>query len=221
MSDPISAARHATSPETRMDITRKCLLLPVTGTSPSHCEVVQVRADPILSGGGDTTTTTDGCMFVIHLGAESQTYQTLKCYLSAIRHYSIMAGRGDPFGPGAFPVLQYVLRGVLRNQKLAVDRSSKTYSYTPETEQDGSFSALGEHLPRTDRQRSMYCGHTVAIYGSPPMYMVGTPPDKGQAGIAQVGYFGHSFRIGACVCKQRVELYRMGKWCTQTNHKLR
>ena len=108
-----------------------------------------------------------------------------------------MAGRGDPFGPGAFPVLQYVLRGVLRNQKLAVDRSSKTYSYTPETEQDGSFSALGEHLPRTDRQRSMYCGHTVAIYGSPPMYMVGTPPDKGQAGIAQVGYFGHSFRIGA------------------------
>ena len=52
------------------------------------------------------------CMFVAHLGAESLAYQTLKCYLSAIRHLSIMAGQGDPFGPGKFPVLQYVLKPV-------------------------------------------------------------------------------------------------------------
>ena len=62
------------------------------------------------------------CMFVAHLGAESLVYQTLKCYLSAIRHFSIMAGQGDPFGPGAFPVLQYVLRGVRRNPKPAKPR---------------------------------------------------------------------------------------------------
>ena len=62
------------------------------------------------------------CMFVAHLGAESLAYQTLKCYLSAIRHLSIMAGQGDPFGPGKFPVLQYVLRGVRRNPKPAKPR---------------------------------------------------------------------------------------------------
>ena len=54
------------------------------------------------------------CCFVAKLGTESLSYQTIKCYLSAVRHYSIMAGHGDPFNPGAFPVLQYVLRGVRR-----------------------------------------------------------------------------------------------------------
>lgn len=54
------------------------------------------------------------CWFVAKLGSESLSYQTIKCYLSAVRHYSIMAGHGDPFSPGAFPVLQYVLRGVRR-----------------------------------------------------------------------------------------------------------
>ena len=62
------------------------------------------------------------CMFVAHLGTESLSHQTLKCYLSAIRHFSIMAGQGDPFRPGAFPVLQYVLRGVRRNPKPAKPR---------------------------------------------------------------------------------------------------
>ena len=52
------------------------------------------------------------CWFVEKLGSESLSYQTIKCYLSAVRHYSIMAGHGDPFSPEAFPVLQYVLRGV-------------------------------------------------------------------------------------------------------------
>ena len=61
-------------------------------------------------------------MFVAHLGAESLSYQTLKSYLSAIRHFNIMAGQGDPFGPGAFPILQYVLRGVRRNPKPAKPR---------------------------------------------------------------------------------------------------
>ena len=54
------------------------------------------------------------CMFVAQLGAESLSYQTIKCYLSAVHHYSIMGGQGDLFGPGALPVLQYVLRGVRR-----------------------------------------------------------------------------------------------------------
>lgn len=54
------------------------------------------------------------CMFVAQLGKERLTHQTIKCYLSAIRYFNITAGQGDPFSPGAFPVLQYVLRGVKR-----------------------------------------------------------------------------------------------------------
>ena len=54
------------------------------------------------------------CWFVAKLGSDSLAYQTIKCYLSAVRHYSVMAGHGDPFSPGAFPILQYVLRGVRR-----------------------------------------------------------------------------------------------------------
>ena len=57
------------------------------------------------------------CMFVAQLGTEGLANQTIKCYLLAVRHYSIMAGQGDPFGPGAFPVLQYILRGVRRSPR--------------------------------------------------------------------------------------------------------
>ena len=48
------------------------------------------------------------CWFVAKLGSESLSYQTIKCYLSAT---ALMAGYGDPFSPGDFPVLQYVLCG--------------------------------------------------------------------------------------------------------------
>ncbi len=51
------------------------------------------------------------------LGSEALAYQTVQCYLSVVRHYSIMAGHGDPFSPGAFPMLQYVLRGVRRSPR--------------------------------------------------------------------------------------------------------
>ena len=40
--------------------------------------------------------------------------QTVKAYLSAIHYFHIMAGHGDPFTPGGFPRLQYVVRGIKR-----------------------------------------------------------------------------------------------------------
>ena len=51
-------------------------------------------------------------LFCLFVGKENLCHQTIKCYLSTLRFLSITTGRGDPFGPGAFPVLQYVLRGV-------------------------------------------------------------------------------------------------------------
>ena len=55
------------------------------------------------------------CTFVAHLARERLTHQTIKTYLSAVRHYHIMAGQGAPFVGSAFPLLQYVLRGIKRS----------------------------------------------------------------------------------------------------------
>ena len=55
------------------------------------------------------------CLFVAHLAKEGLTHQTVKLYLSAVRYYLIMAGQGDPFLGSAFPLLQYVLRGIKRS----------------------------------------------------------------------------------------------------------
>ena len=57
------------------------------------------------------------CMFVAQLGKENLTHQSIKCYISAVRFLSVSTGHGDPFTLGAFPVLQYVLRGVKRIPK--------------------------------------------------------------------------------------------------------
>ena len=51
-------------------------------------------------------------MFVSQLASEGLTHQTIKCYLSAVHFHHILTGGGDPFCPGAFLVLQYVLRGI-------------------------------------------------------------------------------------------------------------
>ena len=58
------------------------------------------------------------CLFVAQLAKENLTHQTIKCYLSAVCYFNIGAGYGDPFGPGIFPMLQYVLRGVKRVPRL-------------------------------------------------------------------------------------------------------
>ena len=54
-------------------------------------------------------------MFVTYLARDGLTHQTIKSYLSAIRHYHILVGRGDPFVRNPFPLLQYVLRGIKRS----------------------------------------------------------------------------------------------------------
>ena len=55
------------------------------------------------------------CMFVTYLARDGLTHQTIKSYLSAIRHFHILAGQGDPFIGNPFPLLQYVLRGIKRS----------------------------------------------------------------------------------------------------------
>ena len=60
--------------------------------------------------------------FVAYLGREGLTHQTIKCYLSALHFMQIKAGQGDPFAAGAFPQVQYVLRGIKRSPRLRSPR---------------------------------------------------------------------------------------------------
>ena len=55
------------------------------------------------------------CMFVAWLAKEGLAHQTIRSYLSAIRHFHILAGQGDPFVGDPYPMLQYVLRGIKRS----------------------------------------------------------------------------------------------------------
>lgn len=51
------------------------------------------------------------CKFVVFLANQKLKHQMIKVYLSGLRHLQIAEGLGDLFRPGAFPCLEYVLKG--------------------------------------------------------------------------------------------------------------
>ena len=55
------------------------------------------------------------CNFAAYLADSSITHQTIKCYLSAIRHLQISANMGDP-QISCMPKLEHVLRGIKKDQ---------------------------------------------------------------------------------------------------------
>lgn len=59
------------------------------------------------------------CLFVAHLAKEGLSHQTIKLYLSAIWHFHILSGLGDPFVGDPFPRLRYVLRGIKQSPSQA------------------------------------------------------------------------------------------------------
>ena len=56
------------------------------------------------------------CSFVAFLASRHVKFQTIKCYLSGVRHLQISNGFNDPFAGAPFVKLDYVLRGVRRSQ---------------------------------------------------------------------------------------------------------
>ena len=49
------------------------------------------------------------------LGKDNLKHQTIKTYLSAVRHMDIVAGKGDPFKED-MPLLEYTMRGIKGDQ---------------------------------------------------------------------------------------------------------
>ncbi len=73
------------------------------------------------------------CYFVSHLHEEGLKHQTIKCYLSGLRHAQIAAGLQDLFSPQApsRPRLEYVLKGIKRQQAKAGAKSNPRLPITP------------------------------------------------------------------------------------------
>ena len=65
------------------------------------------------------------CRFVGYLAKEGLAHQTMKCYLSAVRHLQISGGFPDPFQQ-ALPKLEYTLKGVKSTQAKDPNRHSRT-----------------------------------------------------------------------------------------------
>ena len=55
------------------------------------------------------------CQYVACLANSNLKHQTIKCYLSGVRHLQIMGGFSDPFEQ-SMPLLEYVLRGIKSDQ---------------------------------------------------------------------------------------------------------
>ena len=56
------------------------------------------------------------CYFVSHLSAQGLRHQTIKSYVSGIRHAQISLGLSDPFAQPLFPKFEYVMKGIKRTQ---------------------------------------------------------------------------------------------------------
>ena len=64
------------------------------------------------------------CNFAAYLADSGLAHQTIKCYLSAVKHLQIESGMGDP-SMNSMPRLEHVLRGIKR------ELSKKTHTTKP------------------------------------------------------------------------------------------
>ena len=70
------------------------------------------------------------CLYASYLARQGLRHQTIRTYLSAVRHYYITQGFPDVFADNQFPRLQYVLKGVHRAEGPS-DSSDKRLPITP------------------------------------------------------------------------------------------
>ena len=66
------------------------------------------------------------CTYVAHLYDEGLLHGTIKGYLSAIQHFRILQGLGDPF-VSSLPMLEYALRGVKLRQAKSWETKPKKW----------------------------------------------------------------------------------------------
>ena len=71
------------------------------------------------------------CYFVSFLHKDGLKHQTIKTYLSGLRHAQIAMGMPEPFKDSPFPRLEYVLKGVKRQQAHSGQKPAPRLPITP------------------------------------------------------------------------------------------
>ena len=66
-----------------------------------------------------------------HLADEGLKYRSIKTYLSGVRYFHIKAGVADPF-QGAVPRLDYIMRGIKKNEARMGEASRDRLPITPD-----------------------------------------------------------------------------------------
>ena len=66
-----------------------------------------------------------------HLADEGLKYRSIKTYLSGVRYFHIKAGVADPFR-GAVPLLDYIMRGIKKNEARMGEASRDRLPITPD-----------------------------------------------------------------------------------------
>ena len=71
-------------------------------------------------------------LFVSHIAKQGLKHQTIKCYLSAIRHLQISSGLNNPFAGNPWPRLDYVMRGIKKHQAELLSGQQSRLTITPD-----------------------------------------------------------------------------------------
>ena len=114
------------------------------------------------------------CLFVAQLAVSGLKAQSIKCYLSGLRHYQISAGLSDPFTAGSFPRLHYIVKGIRRE---VGSQSKRRMPITPPILR-GLLSVWSRRSPRQDAVM-LWAACTLAFFGFFRSGEITVPSDQG------------------------------------------
>ena len=100
------------------------------------------------------------CSFASFLAEEGLKLQTIKCYLSALRHAQIANGFPDPRIGVDHPRLECILRGIKRSQASAPSQSRTRLPITPEI-----LRLIHGHLPPPPDSHMIWAACCLGFFG--------------------------------------------------------
>ncbi len=101
--------------------------------------------------------------FAASVANEGLKHQTIKCYLSALRHMQITARLPDPFHAASFPYLEYVLKGIKKAQAKQAPAQRPRLPITP-----AILRLLSSHWSATENtfnQKMLWAAACMGFFG--------------------------------------------------------
>ena len=100
------------------------------------------------------------CSFATYLAKEGLKYQSIKCYISALRHAQIANSFPDSQLASTCPRLEYIMRGIRRTQAEAGIQPRTRLPITPQV-----LSAIYSYLPRSPDSVMIWAACCIGFFG--------------------------------------------------------